>query len=169
MTDDPIFATGGVVPVGPPAVHDPLTVRSVGPAADPVKLARRCVAHRYHQPVPRYLEEHHVVPRAWQAAWRPPDTPGTIWHPETVLVCRDGHGNIHYWIEQFMLHVRLDDTPEEAARRVLNRAQNVGRQEHVIARRALERWVSNGGSLTFLAERGLNGGIYGGNTNVTPS
>lgn len=186
MTYDPpttAAAGGGIAAVTPPieyglVVAPPPLPETIPAGADPVEWASRCVAHSYHQPVPRYLELHHVIPRAWQGAWQPAGVaiPRTgIWHPETVPLCRTGHGNVHYWIERFMHEIRnalVQDvlpSPEEVARYVLARQTNVGRAEHVIARRALEEWVSAGGSLEMLADRGLYGGLYGGNEGTQPT
>lgn len=137
---------------------------TVPDSADPVDWATRCVAHNYHQPVPRYLEQHHVVPRAWQAAWKPEGQTAAIWHPETVLLCRTGHGNTHYWIERFVRAYRGDIANAVAV--AMEDQESVGRAEHTIARRALETWQASGGDVEFLAERGLYGGLYGGNATI---
>lgn len=135
---------------------------TVPAGADPgAWSAERCVAHRYHAPEPRYLEEHHVLPRAWQAAWQPPAVPsGDLWAPTTVLLCRTGHGNVHYWISRFMHE--YDGSVERAVSRAILDQHGVGRQEHVIARRALDEFRDAGGDLAFLTYHGIWGGLYGG-------
>jgi hypothetical protein len=142
-----------------PLILPPLT-ETVPDSADPVDWAAQCEAHGYHQPVPRYLEHHHVIPQAWQLAWQPSGATG-IWAPTTVKLCRTGHGNVHYWIERFMR--RYNGAVHDAVAAALADQESVGRAEHVIARRALLEFTAAGGDLNMLVEHGLYGGMYGGN------
>lgn len=138
---------------------------SVPPSVDPIEWAKRCAAHAYHAPIPRYLEKHHVIPRAWQAYWTPPEltqsSHPTLWAPETVLLCRSGHGNVHWLLEAMMYHYQgsIHDAFEAATADLTS----VGRQEHIIARSAMERYEAAGGDLSLLVSAGLYGGMYGGN------
>jgi hypothetical protein len=121
-----------------------------------------CMAHGYHAPPPDYLELHHVVPRDWQQAWRPPDARNVeVWLPITVPLCRTGHGNVHYVLERIMRsYARVGDLAEAitaAVAEVHADGLSVGRVELAVARRGPQTWVEVGGSLDLL----IQGGHFG--------
>jgi hypothetical protein len=106
----------------------PIVAATIPDGGDPIKFGSKCELRHEHQPQPRYLERHHIIPRAWQKFHRPrdeelqiapaqePDRDG-IWYPETVFLCRTGHGNVHYWIERAMkLYVMLPPGPDHSER-----------------------------------------------------
>lgn len=164
MNDQPqINITGGTRPV-PEQLTQPSHAETIPEGGTGDWADERCQAHGYHQPTPRYLEAHHVIPRAWQAAWRPPGETAVIWAPHTVLLCRSGHGNVHYWIERMMRQIAMHPTldPMEASRTAMAEQHDVGRQEHVIARQGLVDFAAVGGNLAELAAAGVWGGLYGG-------
>jgi hypothetical protein len=162
----------------------------------PVATAKPCEVHRLHwTPFPTYNEQHHVVPQAWQRFWRPRtsipeqrrivalnDVEQTdeefetrmaavdLFDPRIVVVCRTGHGNIHFWLTA-MMHVFDDngvlDDPvagnvekivawlgREAQKRLAPRA---GRKDLAVAKLAIIRWVQAGGSVRALCDKGLFG------------
>jgi hypothetical protein len=118
-----------------------------------------CAAHAYHAPTPTYFELHHVVPRSWQATWRPDVAPfpghydgQPLWDARTVDLCRTGHGDVHYWIVTLMHAWQEGDELGDLARRVRAAARNaVGKTEFVIAQQALGRFSGVGGDLGALA------------------
>jgi hypothetical protein len=126
---------------------------------------RECEAHRYHSPLPAYLELHHVVPRDWQAAWRPSSAPtgGWVWLPILVALCRTGHGNVHMVLERIMrswaaVH-DLDVAERVAVEGLRSEGIPVGRTERAIARRGCDLWVQHGGDLQLLVDGGHFGAI----------
>lgn len=126
----------------------------------------RCSIHTRHEPLPRYVEHHHLVPKAWQTFWRPAAATAAVWDNRTVPLCRTGHGNVHWWIVAYMLAFEavgigvetIDDVFESA--HATHRHQ-VGKNVHErkTAQLALTRWLDVGGSLTDLVDAGLYGGI----------
>lgn len=100
-------------------------------------MARACTAHRYHYPAPLTLEEHHVLPQAWQnfALGRE-----ALFDRRTVTLCPTCHRNVHHWIVALM-----------------RGADRIRRVECQIASLALDRWVSTGRSLDDLVAHGLYG------------
>jgi hypothetical protein len=122
---------------------------------------RACSARRLHVPrPPATLDEHHVIPRAWQAFWSPGgvaavvdlagdvERPGGeielerdhLWDPRTVTLCPNCHRAVHERIVQLM------------------HGGGAG-FDHVapIARLALQRWQDAGGSIELLRQHGLWG------------
>src|SRR4051812_38317084 len=91
----------------------PLLGITIPDGADPTEFGAKCAAEHTHHPEPRYLELHHIVPRAWQRFWQPnpshyvegvihePNSQG-LWCTITISLCRTAHGNIHYWIERMV-------------------------------------------------------------------
>jgi hypothetical protein len=156
----------------------PIVAATIPDGGDPIKFGSKCELRHEHQPQPRYLERHHIIPRAWQKFHRPrdeelqiapaqePDRDG-IWYPETVFLCRTGHGNVHYWIERAMkLYVMLPPGPDHSERAMTAAREgqvHIGRYETEIARDALVLFRDYGGILPKLAQAGLWGGLYGGN------
>lgn len=134
-----------------------------------------CSLHRAHAPKPNYCEEHHVIPRAWQASWRPGDSPELLrpevdslallsgetkpWDPRTVAICRTGHGNVHFWLVRFMREwYEIDKTTGVGANPVAQLTAAVVR----VRRRAHEQGFPFGRKETETArlgmERWLNAG-----------
>jgi hypothetical protein len=141
-----------------------------------------CTQHN-HRPTPTYSELHHIIPQAWQVFWQPPkpwenqgpspDRPGVIlWDARTIVLCRTGHGNVHFWLVRAMrsyLAVVQDQGSnptrliDEAWSLVKAGAKKDGlkitKADMVIARMAMERWEAAGGSLIDLCHKGLWGEI----------
>jgi hypothetical protein len=96
-------------------------------------------------------EWHHLVPRAFQRSWHPPDvTPvddpvyGPVWIPDGVWLCRTHHGNVHQGgIVPLMRGVKPTGNRAEVA----------------MAQRGLDLWVAHGGDLDSLRHAGLWGEI----------
>jgi hypothetical protein len=112
------------------------------------------VVHRVHRPPYRYIEYHHIVPRAWQAFWKPPGKAAVVWDPRTLACCRTSHGNIHDILVTLM-HARA--AGESGTARDL-----VGRHspaEYGWACAAMERWEEWGGDINALLANGLYGEI----------
>jgi len=105
-----------------------------------------CSARRSHAPAPLTIEQHHVIPRAWQAAYRPASAAGLplksddLWDPRTVPLCPTCHRNVHYWIVRLMHGETV-------------RASGVTQ----IAALALRRFTQAGGDLDNLRVAGLWG------------
>jgi hypothetical protein len=153
----------------------PIIDRTIPDGGDPVEFGAACEGEHAHHPMPRYLELHHVVPRAWQNFWKPetvrspfhaPNKEG-IWAPFTIVLCRTAHGNVHYWIERAMkAYMTIEPGPDhsERAMHVARQGQqHIGEHETALAREALVLFSDAGGSLRALATAGLWGGLYGGN------
>lgn len=119
-----------------------------------------CEARRLHVPAQPFPDSHHIIPRAWQAAWAPNgaviihsgDAKG-LWHPQTVELCPNCHRRVHVAIQQMMRASVSADTPS-LAWDAMNWRQT---REREIAYQALTEWVAAGGSLTFLRDRRLFG------------
>jgi hypothetical protein len=162
----------------------------------PVATAKPCEVHRLHwTPFPTYNEQHHVIPQAWQRFWRPQgsaselrriaamnDPPvadeqfeavmAGLFDPRVVVVCRTGHGNVHFWLTA-MMHVfddneQLDEPDVDNVEKVVawlgrkaqkRLAPRAGRKDLAVAKLAIIRWVQAGGSLRALCERRLYGQI----------
>lgn len=126
-----------------------------------------CEVHVYHDPRPTYRELHHVVPRAWQAFWRPatPPFPGTydgehLWDDRTIAVCRTGHGNIHFWLTAMTHSWQEGDDVSDLARRVRSsRGGRLGARDFLLAVEGLQRFVDAGGSIEDLVSARLWGQI----------
>jgi hypothetical protein len=145
-----------------------------------------CLLHETHTPHPRYMEQHHVVPRAWQAAWHPADVelgahdeidmvggtqygtsgPATwplVWDNRTATLCRTGHGNVHWWLVLYMraLPTAWDDLSEVfmAVHRERQHQMGDNAPERKLAQQAMLRWLEWGGDLVALRNQHLYGGI----------
>lgn len=157
----------------------PIVARTIPDGENPDTFGAQCALRHHHAPQPRYLEEHHVVPRAWQHYFAPdpshfdgggpfhaPDRDG-LWCTERVALCRTGHGNVHYWIERAMkLYASVPSGPDHSERAMTAARDgqlHIGHEETVIARQALVLFSDAGGDLVKLTEAGLWGGLYGGN------
>ena len=155
----------------------PLLGVRIPDGGDPTEFGAKCVAEHDHHPEPRYLEAHHLVPRAWQHFYTPadmyfnggpfhkPDSSG-LWCTETVLLCRTAHGNVHYWIERMVrAYGALAPGPDHADRARVQAREgqlHIGEHETQLAEQALVLFADAGGRVEKLFEAGLFGGIYGG-------
>lgn len=119
---------------------------------------RKCELHRYHSPKPLYFELHHVLPRAWQKAWKPAGEKRELWAPGTAVLCRTGHGNVHMLLVALMFELRVDLDIKAATTRA-----SQGRRRHQaeleLALQAITRFTGAGGDLGFLFAHELWGGI----------
>jgi hypothetical protein len=131
------------------------------PPDTPVTTSKVCALGKVHVPKPLYCELHHIIPRAWQHFWTPPDVPlkrtawGPLWAPETVTLCRTHHGNVHTWIAALMKAGKTDD-PHETATLVKGWRST---REQKMALEALARFAILGGSLNALRKVRLFGAI----------
>ena len=105
----------------------------------------RCELHRTHRPRNLTVEEHHVIPRAWQLLWLAPggDPRQEIWHPETITLCPTGHRNVHFWLVKYMKEGSGDAIPS------INRPT----PEQMCAQDGMILFVQAGGSLAFLRDQ----------------
>lgn len=136
-----------------------------------------CTCGRRHSPALRGgaagLDDHHVIPQAWQHAWRPAEfaaPPGTpedvrlgLWDPETVELAPTCHRNVHIALAGMMrlaakIGDELDNGPDYALVERAARALH-GRfgPEERIALLAVSTWESHGGEVAFLFEHKLWG------------
>lgn len=110
--------------------------------------SERCEAHRTHRPRNLTVEEHHIIPQAWQHLWIP-QTPQAIiaaaglWHPETMTLCPTGHRNVHFWLVKYMKEGLNESIPS------INRPTT----EQTTAQDAMILFTHAGGSLAFLREQ----------------
>jgi hypothetical protein len=155
----------------------PLLGITIPDGADPTEFGAKCAAEHTHHPEPRYLELHHIVPRAWQRFWQPnpshyvegvihePNSQG-LWCTITISLCRTAHGNIHYWIERMVrAYGALGPGPDHSDRAMHQARQgqlHIGKEETAYAEQALILFSDAGGRVQELFEQGLYGGIYGG-------
>lgn len=150
----------------------PVVYAALEPGEDPEAFEKKCAVHADHHPLPLYLEEHHVIPRAWQAAWAPSNTTAGsdgIWDPRTEPLCRTGHGNVHFWIEAAMSRYAEHAGRESHSEAAIERAMSAAREahgapvgdEHLVALEGMRRFHQAGGKLLDLANAGILGGIYG--------
>lgn len=51
-----------------------------------------CTIHKFHSPIPKDIERHHIVPLSWGG----PDIQENI-----VIVCPTGHTNIHELLREY--------------------------------------------------------------------
>lgn len=117
-----------------------------------------CEIHKSHQPVPIATESHHVVPRAWQAVWRPEAAQHVVWAPTTIELCPTGHRAVHEILVAIMKCYGAYDrglpTQEaryDEARKIVGR-QYGRRAEFPIAVLGIERWIGYGGALDLLVD-----------------
>jgi hypothetical protein len=75
-----------------------------------------------------WTEEHHLTPRAWQAAWRPsPQTAPLrnvllshdLWAPETYPVENSAHSWVHVWIDWRLITEHQYAEPSAALRELI--------------------------------------------------
>lgn len=98
-------------------------IDAVPAGTDPAVWAGMCAATHSHSPVPRYLEFHHIIPRAWQAFFQPAGAEaGKLWAPQTTPLCRTSHGNVHYWIEQYVRNFDATDLQADQIHNAVSRA-----------------------------------------------
>lgn len=137
-----------------------------------------CACGRRHSPALRGgaagLDDHHIIPRAWQAAWRPAEfaapagTPSDVslglWDPETVELAPTCHRNVHIALAGMMRlahKIGAELTPDAPSYALVERAARalVGRfgPEERIALLAVTTWESHGGEVAFLFEHKLWG------------
>jgi hypothetical protein len=116
-----------------------------------------CELHRYHWPTPLYYELHHIVPRAWQNAWKPAGEHRVLWAPSTATLCRTAHGNVHVHIVELMWELRSDLDIRAAVAKIGHGRRHSGELE--LALQALTRFTEAGGDLGLLIGRNLWGGI----------
>lgn len=127
----------------------------VPPRTVPVSVG--CALHKYHWPRPSHLEEHHIVPQAWQRFWRSEAGYG-LWMPDTEPLCRTGHGNVHAHLVRLMKATLGGDPEDPLAARIAYPGRG---KEYEMAYSALARWKEAGGSLAALRTAKLWGGMYG--------
>jgi hypothetical protein len=123
-----------------------------------------CGLHKYHRPEPFYNEMHHVIPQAWQKAWKPRGHVLVLWYPVTEVICPTGHRGVHYILSSFMKYlaqIGQNDTLSRQFRTVIELLRHKGyvvpNNEQDMAYEAVKRWVEFGGSIDFLTEAKLWG------------
>lgn len=141
-------------------------------------MSRSCTARRYHRPTPLTLEEHHVVPQAWQRFWRPDEHDADrtlaqrinhargvglpdhnmetvyLWDPRTVTLCPTCHRNVHVFIKELMKAADTNDPLDSMVARFGGRRLT---KEQDIAYLALCRYRAAGGDLRMLRDAKLWG------------
>jgi hypothetical protein len=146
----------------------------------PLSTHAPCSLHKAHDPTPVYCETHHVVPQAWQLHWQPrepwpnggpsPDHAGvTLWDARTVVICRTGHGNVHYWLVEIMHaladlgitidRVRVEQAMHDVRAVRLQEGHAPGHAEFDCAEQAILRYGDAGGSIPDLIANHLWGQI----------
>jgi hypothetical protein len=126
-------------------------------------MSEICSLHTSHSPVNLTIEDHHVIPRAWQRFFAPAPDPSnaellypghyggeTLWDARTVPICPTGHRNVHAIIVATMKRIARE---EEEWPLAIYRAARSGKQRDC-AQLALERFVAAGGNLFHLTEFG---------------
>ncbi len=128
---------------------------------------KACTARRFHRPTPLSVDEHHVVPQAWQRFWQPGDTRSmnqrvdsalgighdlpALWAPDTVTLCPTCHRNVHHHLVALMKlgaeHGHIGAVEAYPARGT----------EVTIAVQGMLRFVKRGGSLDDLRTARLYG------------
>lgn len=124
----------------------------IGP---PETTTAACQAHESHRPRPHVNEFHHVVPRAWQAFWQPPNA-RPLWAPHTVPLCPSGHRNVHWWLVR-MMGVVINNDITEAAQEARRGVRGGPTSEQVIAVDGMRAFHEAGGDLQALKAAGLLG------------
>lgn len=107
------------------------------------KAPQECEIHRFHRPRNHTVEEHHIIPQAWQHLWMPPAFDRAPWHPETITLCPTGHRNVHFWLVEYMKGTSGEDIP------TINRPTT----EQMCAQDGLILFKQAGGSLAFLRDQ----------------
>jgi hypothetical protein len=131
--------------------------------------------HTYHWPSPEDVDLHHVVPRAWQAFWRPGSpvtghpfphsmaalSDSALWHPETARVPPTCHRSVHNRIVLIMkaTYSSVSITGASEVERFESALAQVPHRGKLwdIALRAPRAWLEVGGSLDALAKAKLWG------------
>lgn len=120
-----------------------------------------CSLHKTHEPRNLTVEEHHVIPRAWQRFYAPSLTPvyaghydgEPLWDARTVPICPTGHRNTHALIVRTMRQVATTESEDIGAA-----AKAAGVAVHTptgaTALLALERFTAAGGKLLELTAAG---------------
>lgn len=118
-----------------------------------------CSLHKAHYPTPLTVEDHHVVPVAWQQTWQPavapypgidPDGRGKLWDARTIPVAPTCHRNVHAWIVRLM-HALVGEDAHQAF--VAVKGGPAGTQAHW-GLEALLRYQAVGGTLQQLVAAG---------------
>lgn len=111
-----------------------------------------CALHSYHSPVPTYFEVHHVVPNSWWDFY--PDALRTYVKPTAVL-CRTGHGNVHFVLVQLTRLMALEHFSLPGAWYELN----LRTPTHYMARWGIKMAQDAGMDIITLYNAGLRGQI----------
>lgn len=114
-----------------------------------------CLLHKVHLPSNLTVEQHHIIPVAWQLQPFKPDVPmfpgpdpdgrGMLWDNRTVELCPTGHRNVHYWLVKLMHGLSGSEDPLVAYKAVKGRGVQFS-----TAYLALCRYKEAGGSLQAL-------------------
>lgn len=140
------------------------------------KVPKTCSLHKVHHPPALTVEDHHIVPQAWQHYYQTPTGEfdplyGTkvngqwLWDGRVVTLCPTGHRNVHFWIVALMranttFTSTLIPNDKEHVKSLAKAVLATGRHrtaELPIAMLALRRFLAAGGNLTTLAAVGLLG------------
>lgn len=121
-----------------------------------------CELHRYHRPHPLRIENHHVIPRAWQRVWTPPGvtTGDDLWYDATMPLCPTSHSNVHIVLVRLMRdYERQQGTPAERIHGAFKTVvREYGRDRELsVALMSPELWLDKGGDLGHLIDMGQYG------------
>lgn len=131
-----------------------------------------CAIHKSHSPRPLSTEAHHILPRAWQAIWSPPDDKRLLWAPKTIDLCPTGHSNVHRIIvdlmHDFEAHGVKSGPDVQGLIDEYRRTYAAGRMNELpIAAQAPLQWLQRGGTLDVLWANKQYG--YGLSTRIVPT
>jgi hypothetical protein len=135
--------------------------RAVAPGIHTLPVeGNTCELHAYHAPMPTYFEVHHICPRSW---W-----PYLLFSDEvrnlTAVLCRTGHGNVHFHLVGLMrAYEHIDPGIEGQTAKIAAAWSDYDApfdRSVSMARRAMARAVqSGGGKLEDLIADGKYGQI----------
>lgn len=147
----------------------------------PLTIVADCSIHASHEPEPTYCEIHHIIPQAWQLQWQPPEPypyPGpspdhagvTLWDARTAILCRTGHGNVHYWlvkVTRAIADLKLDSEDEATWHDAVHTVRGTalaaghapGHADLDVAMLAIIRYAAVGGKIANLVANRLWGQI----------
>jgi hypothetical protein len=112
-----------------------------------------CALHKEHKPMNLTVEQHHILPQAWQRFWVPPGATisgkALLWDPRTVTLCPTGHRNVHALIVRVMKQVAAQGNEDIlAAVHAAGVAHSYPTGKTALL--ALERFTAAGGKLLEL-------------------
>lgn len=143
---------------------------------------QKCALHPPDRDHALTIEQHHIIPQAWQHFWQPAPAPspvptptpapasanleivgsGALWDPRTIALAPTCHRNVHFWIVA-MMHAFHSQTAQgavgiAAAKTAVIKKYGLSAshppKEMAVSETGLQRYWSAGGDLHALGDAG---------------